>query len=72
MSCPPFITSLSIGFGVRCSHQVPLGHEKVLLLVHKLSVESLEQRAGELLADGHLDVVLLSGPEMLDELAVTS
>lgn len=72
MSCPPFITSLSISFGVRCTHQVPLGHEEILLLVHKLSVESLEQHAGELLADGHLDVVLLSSPEMLDELAVAS
>lgn len=35
-------------------------------------MEHLQQRTGDLLADDHLDVVLLAGPEMLDELSVAA
>lgn len=35
-------------------------------------MEHLQQSTGDLLADDDLDVVLLSGPEMLDELAVAA
>jgi hypothetical protein len=57
---------------VRPGHHVSLRDEELGLLVDELFVEHLEQIAGDLLADDDLDVVLLSGPEMFDELSVTS
>ncbi|KAI6759855.1 hypothetical protein HG531_013761 [Fusarium graminearum] len=53
-------------------HDISLRDEELGLLFHELFVEHLEQVTGHLLADDHLDVVLLSGPEMLDELSFTS
>jgi hypothetical protein len=53
-------------------HDISLRDEELGLLVDELFVEHLEQITGDLLADDNLDVVLLSGPEMLDELSFTS
>jgi hypothetical protein len=53
-------------------HDISLRDEELGLLVEELLVEHLQQITRDLLADDDLDVVLLSGPEMLDELSFTS
>jgi hypothetical protein len=75
-SCPSFLFSLkgmpSLRYLVGPGHHISLGDEELGLLVDELLVEHLQQVTRDLLADDDLDVVLLSGPEMLDELSVAA
>jgi hypothetical protein len=54
------------------SHELGLGPEEVLLLGEVLLVEDLEVVAGNLLADGNVEPVVLASPQVLDELAIAS
>lgn len=53
-------------------HEVLLGNVEVLLGGDEILLELQEKIARELATDSNLDPVLLAGPEMLDELALTA